>query len=256
LRPIVTSRHIEGLRAEGIADLKAEAGTGKWSNQQEIEQAGIGHGVYQRFDERATQAALDWIEDTFVAPHCDRPTSHLPHCLKLSLLQPHYPFFTDAEKFNYYLNRVPINVGHPRFDHAALQKTQAGPNVEATPRDIRRATATYYGMIETVDSHYGRVLRELENVGQDLDDWIIVYTSDHGEMLGEHGIWEKTSFFEGSVRVPLIIRWPKRFAPRVVDENVNLCDLFATLCDLADVPLPDTNETVLGNGLNSRSLCL
>ncbi len=66
-------------------------------------------------------------------------------------------------------------------------------------------------------------------------------------MLGEHGIWEKTRFYEGSVRVPLIIRWPKGFpGGRVVDENVNLCDLFATLCDLAGLEIPD--------GLDSRSM--
>ena len=250
----VAPRYIEGYRAEQVEELKPEAGVGKWSNQKEIERAGIAYGTYQRFDERATRAALDWVEETFVAPTYDRPSGHLPQCLKLSLLQPHYPFFTDADKFNYYLNRVPVNLGLQRFDHPVLHKTQAGPNVEATPRDVRRATAAYYGMIETVDSHFGALLRALEHVGQNLDEWIIVYTSDHGEMLGQHGIWEKTSFFEGSVRVPLIVRWPERFAPRVVDENVNLCDLFATLCDLAEVPLPDQAETVGGNGLNSRSL--
>ena len=251
----VTPRYIDGFQAEQIGDLKAEAGCGKWSNHREIEQARIAYGANQRFDDRATQAALDWVEDTFVAPHYDRPTSHLPHCLKLSLLQPHYPFFTDEAKFKYYLNRVPINVDLERFDHPVLEKTQAGRvPVTASARDVRRATAAYYGMVETVDSLYGNVLRALENAGQNLDEWIIVYTSDHGEMLGQHGIWEKTSFFEGSVRVPLIIRWPEKFAPRVVDENVNLCDLFATLCDLAEVPLPNDEATVFGKGLDSRSL--
>ena len=250
----VSPRYIEGFQPGEVEGLQAEAGVGKWSNNKEIARAGIGYGPYQRFDDRATQAALDWIEDSFVSPHYDRPKSHLPQCLKLSLLQPHYPFFTDQAKFNYYLNRVPVNVGVERFDHPVLRKTQAMPDVNATPRDVRRATAAYYGMIETVDTHYGNLLRALEDAGQNPDDWIIVYTSDHGEMLGQHGIWEKTSFFEGSVRVPLIIRWPQRFAPRVVDENVNLCDLFATLCDLAEVPLPAKDETVLGNGLNSRSL--
>jgi choline-sulfatase len=90
------------------------------------------------------------------------------------------------------------------------------------------------------------VLGALRHVGQNLDDWIIIYTSDHGEMLGEHGIWEKQKFFEASARVPLIVRWPKRFKPRVVEENVNLCDLFATLCDLSGIPSPP--------GLDSRSM--
>ena len=66
-------------------------------------------------------------------------------------------------------------------------------------------------------------------------------------MLGEHGIWEKQKFFEASARVPLIMRWPSGFAGgREISENVNLCDLFATLCDLADIPTP--------SGLDSRSL--
>ncbi|MBT4815419.1 MAG: hypothetical protein HON70_06955, partial [Lentisphaerae bacterium] len=68
-----------------------------------------------------------------------------------------------------------------------------------------------------------------------------------GEIFGEHGIWEKQKFYEASARVPLIVRWPKRFAGgKVVQENVNLCDLFATLCELCDIPCP--------SGLDSRSL--
>ena len=121
------------------------------------------------------------------------------------------------------------------------------PGLDVTEREIQRAVAAYYGMIETIDDNYRKVLDALQYAGQDLDDWIIVYTSDHGEMLGEHGIWEKFKFFEGSVRVPLIIRWPKGFpGGRIVRENVNLCDLFATLCDLAQIPVPQ--------GLDSRSM--
>ncbi len=111
---------------------------------------------------------------------------------------------------------------------------------------MRRAIAAYYAMIETVDAQFGRVLDALRHAGQNLDEWVIVYTADHGEMLGEHGVFEKQKFFEESVRVPLLIRWPRASGPRVVDENVNLCDLFATLCDLCGIPVPE--------GLDSRSL--
>ncbi len=72
-----------------------------------------------------------------------------------------------------------------------------------------------------------------------INDWIIIYTSDHGEMLGQHGIWEKQKFYEASARIPLIIRYPKEYEHRIVKKNVNSCDLFATICDLADVPLPE-----------------
>jgi len=67
-------------------------------------------------------------------------------------------------------------------------------------------------------------------------------------MLGQHGVWEKGHFFEGSARVPLVVRWPERFEPDVVSENVNLCDLFATLCELTGTPLPEDHA------LDGRSL--
>jgi choline-sulfatase len=102
-------------------------------------------------------------------------------------------------------------------------------------------------MVECIDEQYQQVLDALIHAGQDLDNWIIVYCSDHGEMLGEHGIWEKQKFYEGSVHVPLIIRWPSGFHGGIrVEENVNLIDLFATLCDLTHIPAPAN--------LDSRSL--
>lgn len=252
----IANGFIDGLReAEFIHyNQQKEEGTGKWSNNKEIRRAGIGEGRYQQFDQRATRDACQFIRDHFIDPMYDRPGNWRPLLLKLSLLQPHYPFFTDRQRFEYYFNRVPIHHGETRFDHPVLRKTQAGPDVDAPQRDIRRATAAYYGMVETVDDHIAEVLDTLRDVGEDLDEWIIVYTSDHGDMLGEHGIWEKCQMFEASARVPLIIRWPKRFKPGVVEENVNLCDLFATLCDLADIPLPESAETVQGAGLDSRSL--
>ncbi len=241
----VAVHFVEGRVEAEFERYRPQAGTGKWSNQKEIERAGISVGQSQLGDARATQAAIDFLEKHFCDAAYDRPLSHRPLLLKLSLVQPHYPFLTDREKFTHYLNRVPV-CDETVCDHPRLSRTQAGPLVQASIRDKRRATAAYYGMIEQVDSHYGDLMRALEHVAQNLDDWIIVYTSDHGEMLGQHGIWEKTQYYEGSVRVPLVIRWPRRFAPRVVEENVNLCDLFSTLCDLAGIVTPD--------GLDSRSL--
>jgi len=245
---------IEGRIEEAFARYAPEPGTGKWSNQKEVEQAGV-WGTPERPQESGLRdAACGSIRNYFCNARYDRPGHHQPLLLKLSLSQPHYPFFTDIDRFEYYLNRVPIYHGVPRFDHPVLRRSQNMDKVEASPRDVRRATAAYYGMVETIDSHYRAVLDTLEHVGENLDDWIIVYTSDHGEMLGEHGIWEKCKFFEASARVPLVIRYPRRFEPRVVHENVNLCDLFATLLEMAGLDLPDPQQTVGGAGLDSRSL--
>lgn len=97
---------------------------------------------------------------------------------------------------------------------------------------MRNARHAYYGMIGYVDDKVGRLLRALEDTGL-RDDTIVLFTSDHGEMLGERGLWYKMSFFEWSARVPLIICAPGRFGPRRVGRHVSLVGLLPTLVDLA-----------------------
>jgi len=219
----------------------------KWSDAKEIARAGVGRAPSAREDEHALQGAFNFIEEHFSNPYYDREQRKRPVLLKLSLRQPHYPYFTTEEKFTWYLNRVQPFADQGVSTHPALNRRRVVPGVDVSEREIRRAIAAYFGMIETVDDYAGDVMDALRHVGEDLDDWIIIYTADHGEMLGEHGVWEKQKFYEASARVPLIIRWPKRLpAGQVVEENVNLCDLFATICELAGVPAPD--------GLDSRSL--
>jgi len=214
----------------------------KRSNEAFVKAARGECGKYQRFDLRSCEDAEFFVREFFNGPSAGRR----PLMLKVSLVQPHYPFQTRPELFEYYLDQVPIFRDEP-CAHPVLSLSQIETPVNLTDDEIRRATATYYGMVETIDTVYGRVLDALQAAGQDPDEWIVIYLSDHGEMLGEHGIWEKARFYEGSVRVPLVIRWPSRFeGGRVVNENVSLCDLFATLCDLAGIPARP--------GLDSRSL--
>ncbi len=95
-------------------------------------------------------------------------------------------------------------------------------------------------MISYVDDKIGGLMAALE-AARLAEDTIIVLTSDHGDMLGERGLWYKMNFFEESARVPLIIHTPGRFAPRRVPQNVSLVDLMPTFLDLAgaDGPLLD-----------------
>ncbi len=242
----LTDAFVEGLRPEELARYRS-IGDGKWSDAKEIARAGVGRGPNTHVaDELSLQGALAYIQCRFAAPYYDRLDDR-PTMLKVSFNRPHYPYFTTEDRFTYYLNRVEPYRDEPVFDHPFLGQRQVRPGVDATEREIRRAVAAYYGMIDEIDTDFGQVLEALEHVGHDLDDWIVIYTSDHGEMLGQHGIWEKQKFFEASARVPLIIRWPRGFAGgRTVDANVNLCDLFATLCELAGLETPP--------GLDSRSL--
>ncbi|MEM7132232.1 MAG: sulfatase-like hydrolase/transferase [Chloroflexota bacterium] len=243
----LSPKHIADLNKEKLGQYQRPFSAYKWDDTKEVKRAGIGRGPVVTRDEYTMHGALNFIENTFNSPFYDREQHNQPLLLKVSLLQPHYPYFTEANLFNYYLNRVEPFLDQPVFDHPFLSQRQVRPGVDASERELRRATTAYYGMVEKIDQHYQTILDALEHVGQNLDDWIIIYTSDHGEMLGEHGIWEKQKFFEASVRVPLLIRWPKGFeGGRIIQENVNLCDLFATLCDLTDLPIP--------SGLDSRSL--
>ena len=198
----VDTRYIEELHREEASECSAGE---KWSDAKEVLRAGIGKSPHAISDEFSVAGAKQFIEQYFASPYYDKQNS-APLLLKVSLLLPHYPYFCDEEKFTYYLNRVEPFMDEEVLDHPFLSEHRVHVGEDVSKRDLRRATAAYYGMVETVDAQYGEVLAALRHIGEDPDDWIIIYTSDHGEMLGEHGIWEKQKFFEGSVRVPLFIR--------------------------------------------------
>ena len=105
--------------------------------------------------------------------------------------------------------------------------------------DARMVKACYYAMIEMVDDRIGAVLDALERSGQ-ADNTIVIFTSDHGEMMGDHGmLYKGCRFFEGLVHVPLIIRWPGVSAPGSRTEAlVELIDLAPTILDAAGVDIP------------------
>ena len=236
----VTSDNASGLLQMGI----------KWDDKKEILRAGPGKSAYARRDALAIQGAKNFIYEHFIDSYYDRATPQVPLLLYVGLLNPHYPYIAEEELFNYYLNRVELYANQEPFPHPFLGRcSNCGPlrpGIEIHERDVKRAMAAYYANIETIDRQFEEVARALEDAGEDLDEWIIIYTTDHGEMLGEHAVWEKQRFFEGSVKVPLMIRYPKKYAHKVIDQNVNLVDLFATLCELTETPIPDN--------LDSRSL--
>lgn len=244
----VAPHHLAGRDEDSYRGLPTPA-THKWSQVTEVKRAGIGRSPYVARDEYTVAGALQYVHEHFVDSYYDRAIPEVPLLLKVSLHQPHYPYLTPhRELFEHYLTRVPLYEDQELSGHPVLggRRHVVRAGIEVTRREQQRAVAAYYAMIEAADALFGQVLDGLRLAGQDLDDWIVVFTSDHGEMLGEHGVWEKQRFYEGSARVPLFVRWPRRFAPSAVTQNVSLCDLYATLCELTGVPVP--------KGLDSRSL--
>lgn len=163
-----------------------------------------------------------------------------PFCLVTSFTHPHDPFNIGVPWWELYrdvaipMPRVPdADEAHPSF-----ARLRGACGVEAdpvTPEDIRRARRAYLGAISYVDDQIARLVAVLAETGLERTTTVVV-TSDHGEMLGEHGLWYKMSFLEGASRVPLIVSEPGRHAPGRVAEAVSLLDLGETLCDLAGAP--------------------
>ena len=211
-------------------------GRSKWRGAEELRKAGAGPSALSLHDDYTVRGARDFLRIHFGGLSAAPPD--VPLFLMVSLIQPHFPLLTEAALLEKYEARVPIYWNEPEAAHPALAVNRLGPQQGVTEEDVRRATAAYYGMIEQTDRRFGEVLDALREAGQNPDDWLIVFTSDHGDMLGQHGVWEKRKFYEGSARIPLFLRVPGQAARRE-KAPANLVDLFPTLSRAAGLAVPD-----------------
>jgi arylsulfatase A-like enzyme len=108
-------------------------------------------------------------------------------------------------------------------------------------RTIRNERGRYFACSENIDVQIGRVLQQLAAMGE-LDNTYLFYTSDHGIAIGRHGLQGKQNLYQHSWRVPLIVKGPGIKAGTRAPGNIYLLDVLATLCDLAGIPAPETNE--------------
>lgn len=131
--------------------------------------------------------------------------------------------------------------------HLAVRDLRRARQVDAlTPEQTRAARAAYYGLVSMVDAHVGQILDTLKETGL-RQETVVCYTSDHGDMAGELGMWWKSTMYEGAVGVPLLLSWPGYFPAGLVRrEPVSLLDLAPTLIDLGGGPaLPAPSGRVL-----------
>lgn len=177
-----------------------------------------------------------------------------PWFLCASFSRPHFPLTAPERFFNsYWPDRItPPKVGrtgdtafHPMTNGMA----KGFRTEEVSEQEMMKARAAYFACVDYLDEILGDFLLLLEGSGM-LENTVIVYTSDHGEMAGEHGMWWKNSWHEAAARVPLIIQTPSQRRgdrPGVrLDTPVSLADLFPTLCGLANIAAP--------GGLEGRDL--
>ena len=173
-----------------------------------------------------------------------------PWLMSVNIYQPHAPYWPTEEYLNHYdPSKIPSPNYRPgelankpiyqQVDHQASSGGHGISFTETSDYDHRKIKAAYYAMIEQVDTEVGRMLQVLEETGQ-ADNTIVIYMSDHGEMLGDHGIFLKGPYFyEGAIRVPMIMRWPGKYkAGLKSDALVEMVDLAPTLMEAAGLPIP------------------
>jgi choline-sulfatase len=184
-----------------------------------------------------------------------RDADERPFCLLVSMTHPHDPYAISEEYWNRYrddeIDMPKLTLAPDELDPHS-QRLRFVCELDRTPiseQQIRNARHAYYGAVSYVDDQVGRLLKTLERAGM-ADNTIIVLLADHGDMLGERGLWYKMNFFEGAARVPLIVHAPDRFAPKRVAASVSLADLLPTLVDLAhDGAAPAYPEAIDGRSL-------
>lgn len=187
------------------------------------------------YDEETQFRALEAMRE--LARH-QQDSKDRPFFLCASFTQPHEPFITTREWWDRYdHDDVPLPEAPAESIadmHPYNQWLQIHHMVDKYPpreEDVRNARHAYLGMISYFDQKVGELLTELDRLGI-ADETIVMVTSDHGEMLGEHGMWFKRTFFEPSVRVPLLFAGPGIESGEYPAE-VSLLDLFPTLLDLS-----------------------
>jgi choline-sulfatase len=195
-------------------------------------------GPYDRslemdYDEEVGFRAVRWLYDAA------RSDDTRPFMLTVSFMDPHDPYLAPRADWELY-------------DHAAIDMP-AVPSMARDLRDplgqrlhdvydrgeyrvtdshVRAARRAYYAMITYIDREFGKLLAALKAAGL-ADNTVVIATADHGDMLGERGLWYKMNFYERSTRVPLIIHWPGVLTARRVSQNVSLVDLLPTFREIA-----------------------
>ena len=215
----------------------------------------LADGTGNAFDEMPTEAHYSrWIGDETIDFLRISRDKDRPFCFIANFFDPHHGFGAPKEYLDRYdPDLLPPPVTHPRELEGkpevlseASQWSYAGHArgyASYTDEELREARRAYYAMVTLVDDEMGRTLAALDEEGL-AENTLVIFTSDHGEMLGDHQLMLKgPMMYEPAVRVPLILRWPQRLpAGERRAEPVSWVDLAATILEAAGIPRPTPNQ--------------
>ncbi len=183
-----------------------------------------------------------------------RSDDNRPFMMTVSLTHPHDPYVTTQHHWDLYddaeiadpdIADIPLDERDPHSQ--SLYYHYGQDKCRLTEQDYRNARRGYFGMISYVDSLFGKLMDALQDSGF-ADNTTVILTSDHGDMIGERGMWFKKTLYNPAIQVPLIIADPKHISGRCSDP-VSLLDVFPTLLDLAEISKKDVVTRMDGHSL-------
>jgi choline-sulfatase len=217
-------------------------------------EAGRGESDYTRYDRSIAEETVKWLKQS--APQHKAK----PWALYVGFVSPHFPLIAPPQFYDLYPeDKVPFP------DMYAQQERPRHPFIEAMrkclcfdesfdPPMVRRAIAAYFGLTSFLDDNVGKILNALEEAGLAANTRV-VYSSDHGDNLGTRGLWGKSTMYEESAGIPMIMAGPDVPAGKVCDTPVTLADGFPTFIhalgarpDPRDKDLPGTSLIEIANG--------
>ncbi len=217
------------------------------STRQHVDSAGIGESEYIHYDRTIAQAAADWLQHE-ASPH------ERPWALFVSFVSPHFPLVVTKDYFDLFSQDdfpLPVQGLPEEWPHHLvldLHRRLAGFDVPMDEGVIRNAMVAYYGLVSFLDAQIVLVLEALENAGLGATTRII-YTSDHGEMLGERGLWGKSTMYDASVSVPMILCGPGVPTGSVSHTNASLVDCFPSIIEAVGGALAPEDADLPGESL-------
>ena len=218
-----------------------------YHNMGSVTGAGVAETSNQmEYDDEVAFHALAKIRDL------SRGKDARPWCLTVSFTHPHDPYVARRKYWDLYEDCEHLLPEVPAMDYAdhdphaqRIFDANDWRNFDITEDDIKRSRRAYFANISYLDDKIGELLTALEETRQEA---IILFVSDHGDMLGERGLWFKMNFYEGSARVPMMIAAPMMEAGLVTDPVSNI-DVTPTLCDLAGLSMEEVAPWTAGESL-------
>jgi choline-sulfatase len=217
------------------------------------EEIGPGNCDYNRYDTRVRDECCRWLRNEAPA------ASAKPWVMCASFVTPHYPLIVPARYYELYdpasLEPPRLRQPHELSPHPVVAGIRRFFNYDDhfDARTRMVAKASYYGLCSFLDDHIGHVLQALDDSGQ-ASNTIVIYTSDHGEMAGNHGMWTKCNMYEESVAIPMILAGPGVPAGGTTDQPASLIDLYPTIMDITGIGADELDATLPGVSLRSLAL--